>query len=192
MDLKIMNLTPHAVIIRREGFDDVTFVTSGMVARVNSITMPDSEVNNIVVVKNSFFTTKDLPDEEIGTTYIVSMLVAQANPTRRDLLVPDTSPEGAIRNKDGQIIAVKGFQTFATEGFQAIPFPPEGMEVFRATSVYFGSHSEMDEGDFQFILAVPKGRTGEVKLQHGHFSKDIVLPAGTLELRNGTWQVPDL
>jgi hypothetical protein len=191
-NLGIVNLTPHAIVIRRAGIEDVTFPASGKVSRVNSIPMPDAEVNNISVVRNSFSDTKDLPAEEFGTAYIVSMLVAQANPRRQDLLVPDTSPDGAIRDGKGQIIAVRGFQTFATMGFQAIPLPPDGMEVFRATSVYFGSHPEMDESDYEVILAVPKGRTGEVKLQHGHFSHDVFMPAGTRELRNGTWQVPDL
>jgi len=43
--------------------------------------------------------------------YIVSSLVAQALAGKRnDLLAPDTSPQGVVRDEEGRIVGVKRFQ----------------------------------------------------------------------------------
>ena len=136
-NMHIINLTPHAVHLRLagnvsgaimdgNGISDVVYPSSGN-ARVSSVPAPVSPVYDethrrlMPVVRNSFSATTGLPAPVAGTFYIVSMLVAQANPARMDLLVPDTSPQGAIRNAAGQIEAVRGFQTFC----MAYPSPAE-------------------------------------------------------------------
>jgi len=42
--------------------------------------------------------------------YIVSSLVAQAVKGRQDVVAPDTSPSGVVRDEQGRIIGVKRFQ----------------------------------------------------------------------------------
>lgn len=58
---------------------------------------------------------------------------------------------------------------------------PTGTEIFLATSMYYGSHPEYGEGDEEHVLAVPVGRTGEVKLEHGHNHERVSVPVGTFE-----------
>jgi len=47
---------------------------------------------------------KPFPEEEEGIFYTVSLMVAQALPTRRDLLVP----VGQVRDATGKITGCKG------------------------------------------------------------------------------------
>jgi len=51
-----------------------------------------------------------LPEPQSNTVYIVSTLVAQAVPHRDDIIAPDTSPQGVVRDSEGKIIGVKRFQ----------------------------------------------------------------------------------
>ena len=46
----------------------------------------------------------NLPEERPGTFYIVSRMVALAEPERRDLLIPGP----LIKEKDGEVIGCKG------------------------------------------------------------------------------------
>ena len=42
--------------------------------------------------------------------YIVSSLVAMALSGRKDIIAPDTSPDGVVRDETGKVIGVRGFQ----------------------------------------------------------------------------------
>lgn len=106
-DLKIVNLTPHVVIVRTDD-GETTFEPSGVVARVASSQVEAREINGIKIRKNSFGEVTfsgDLPQADF---YIVSALVLSAS-NRPDFIQPDTSPSGAIRDDAGRIVAVKGF-----------------------------------------------------------------------------------
>ena len=104
----LVNLTPHPVKVFLDGADDPIIIApaDAPTPRVTS---------TAVTVAPGFVTTTfgdvtDLPDKVDGVLLIVSALVRSACPDRDDLVGPDTSPTGAIRNNDGQIIGVRGFQ----------------------------------------------------------------------------------
>lgn len=54
--------------------------------------------------------TKDFTCQQPSIIYIVSSLVAQAAKDRNDVIAPDTSPAGVVRDEQGRIIGVKRFQ----------------------------------------------------------------------------------
>lgn len=108
--MRIINLTPHQVTVRTESGDRV-FEPSGQVARVAVTSVQTDEIDGIPVFEQTFGDIEGLPDPEEGTIYLVSMMVRQAaqEQGRTDVVSPDTSPQGAIRNEQGQIVAVRGF-----------------------------------------------------------------------------------
>lgn len=122
--VRVVNLTPHPVVVVGEECPSkvqspeeikpyivATFPPSGKVARVTSSKVKVREVNGIPLYKSVFGEVSGLPDPQPGTIYIVSLLVLQALKGKRDdVVAPDTSPTGAVRDANGRIIAVKGFQ----------------------------------------------------------------------------------
>lgn len=114
--MELVNLTPHDIVIYDEDGETVKTVikASGEVARVTVVRKKVGEINGIPVYKNTFGKVDGLPKPKRGTYYIVSILVQQAvrahGSKRKDLLSPDTTPEGVVRDKNGKIIGVKNFQ----------------------------------------------------------------------------------
>lgn len=108
--MRIVNLTPHQVTVRTESGDRV-FEPSGQVARVTVSSVQTDEIDGIPVVSQTYGEIEGLPDPQPGVVYIVSMVVRQAAQAqgRTDVVSPDTSPQGAIRDEQGRIIAVRGF-----------------------------------------------------------------------------------
>jgi len=113
MSMKIINLTPHVVNVQdSEGIQ--SFPSEG-IARVQTSNKTFMCIENDIPVSRVVYgATEGLPEPKENTLVIVSMVVAQANPTRHDLICPDSSPSGAIRNAEGQITAVKGFVCYAS------------------------------------------------------------------------------
>lgn len=120
--MKYVNLTPHEVVIVKEdcpnkvsnGKDIEPYIItriapSGKVARVQTKRVKVSEIDGIPVYRTFFGEVENLPAPEKDTIYIVSILVLQAE-NRSDLVAPDTTPQSAVRDSQGKIIAVKGFQ----------------------------------------------------------------------------------
>ena len=107
--MKILNYTPHAIVVRLADGTDRAFPPSGVVARVKTTDVPLEAVDGIPTVRMTFGEVEGLLPEEEGTICIVSSLVAQAS-GRSDLIAPNTGPT-AIR-ENGQIVAVRGFQVF--------------------------------------------------------------------------------
>lgn len=103
----IINLTPHPInIILDNDSDPIVIAPSGIVPRVAS---------TATTVAPGFVTTimgdvTGLPDKKDGVLLIVGAMVRTALPDRDDLIGPDTSPTGAVRNDAGQIVGVRGFQ----------------------------------------------------------------------------------
>lgn len=108
--MKVVNLTPHTVTVRNEAGDRL-FAPSGQVARVATHSAKVVEFDGIPVYEQTFGDIEGLPDPEEGTIFIVSMVVREAAKKigRDDVVSPDTSPQGAIRDEQGRIIAVRGF-----------------------------------------------------------------------------------
>ena len=108
--MKFVNLTPHAVTVRL-GSGDRVFEPSGQVARVAVSSVQTEDIDGIPIFSQTFGEIEGLPDPQEGTIYIVSLVVRQAAQKlgRTDVVSPDTSPQGAIRDDQGRIIAVRGF-----------------------------------------------------------------------------------
>jgi hypothetical protein len=80
---------------------------SGKIARVETEQKKVEEVDGIPVYLVKYGKPRDLPEPQKDTVYLVSQLVLQCLSGRPDVLAPDTSPTGAIRDNKGQIIGVK-------------------------------------------------------------------------------------
>ena len=104
--IKIINLTPHAITAGGE-----TFPPSGEIARVETIQVPDGEINNIPVHKQTFGKITGLPEKQRFTVFVVSAIVLAAAKEmgRTDVVAPNTSSPDVVRNEAGHIISVPGF-----------------------------------------------------------------------------------
>ena len=107
---RLENLTPHECSVM-VGDSIIRVPPSGKVVRLNSHCEPCGEVLGIPVAICKEGEPRGLPEPEDGTIYIVSSVVAK-KVKRLDVLCPDTTDDGAIRDGNGYIIAVKRFQLF--------------------------------------------------------------------------------
>jgi hypothetical protein len=84
------------------------------------VELDNGTLAEVPVTRSAFTEITGLPKGQPGVLYLVSALVAQAaaKQGRRDVISPDTSPAGAIRDENGQIVGVKGFQTFGDRVLQ--------------------------------------------------------------------------
>lgn len=117
--MKIRNLTPHTINVFTKEREYV-FPSEG-VARVlageepfGELKIDAGDINGIPVVHTTYGEITGLPEQEDGTINIVSYVVlnalkAQGNP-RTDCVAPNSSPSGAIRDEEGRIVGVRGFQ----------------------------------------------------------------------------------
>jgi len=109
---KLVNLTPHPinVIINNK---QITIPPSGKIARVlqeqEIIDYIQIEEEAIAIVLTRYKVVDGLPEPQKDTIYITSSLVAQLA-KRKDVVSPNTNE--AIRDSEGNIIAVNSFQTF--------------------------------------------------------------------------------
>ena len=108
--MRFINLTPHPIVVRLDNGAERIFPPIGTIARVSSTLTPLKEINGIPVVIPLWGPVEGLPDPKDDTTYIVSSLVLSHIRDRTDMVSPDTSPNGAIRDEQGRIMAVRGFQ----------------------------------------------------------------------------------
>lgn len=103
--IKIVNLTPHA-IVAVNGDKKVTYPPSGMIARLIAKNIEIGEVDGMPLYRQSEMApVTGIPDAEADTWYLVSMAVRAALPNRFDLI----SPGDLIRDEAGQPIGCKGF-----------------------------------------------------------------------------------
>lgn len=110
--MNIINLTAHTINVILEG-NEIAYPSQGL-ARVKTEEKEICKINDIPVVKTVYTTVEGLPDQQENTVYLVSTLVLQAlkaNGIKRpDCLAPNTGVSGAIRDDQGRIVAVRGFQ----------------------------------------------------------------------------------
>ena len=111
--MKVVNLTAHSINVIL-GEQNIAYPSEGL-ARVKTEEKIIGTVDGIPVVKTVYTTVEGLPDPEEDTVYLVSTLVLQALKAngikRNDCLAPNTGLSGAIRDDQGRIVGVKGFQT---------------------------------------------------------------------------------
>ena len=98
----LKNLTPHEVKIITEG-GTVEIKPSGVVARCEEHEEPAGELAGIPVSRIVMGEVVDLPPEEKGVILIVSHIVLQACPERKDLV----KPVKPVRNAAGDIIGCR-------------------------------------------------------------------------------------
>jgi hypothetical protein len=108
-DVTVINLTPHDVNVYDDAGNIVaTYPATGQSVRVETKTEKIGEINGVPVSTQTYGEITGLPDRKPNTVYLVSLVVRMAT-DRDDLLSPDTSPQGAVRNENGQIIGTRGF-----------------------------------------------------------------------------------
>jgi hypothetical protein len=107
---RLENLTPHEVAVM-VGDSIIRVPPSGRVVRLNSHCDACGEVMGIPVSTCVEGKPRNLPEPEEGVVYLVSSVVAK-QVKRWDVLCPDTSEDGAIRDGNGYIVAVKRLQSF--------------------------------------------------------------------------------
>jgi hypothetical protein len=100
----MLNLTPHAITIRRADGSEVTIPPSGQVARVNTVERNISTFEGgVPVIVRIGGAATGLPEE--GVPCLVSAMVLAAVPGRAGVYAPDSGPT-AIRDERGQVVAV--------------------------------------------------------------------------------------
>lgn len=101
MTERIINKTPHAVyVLNEDGSILRVFPKSNGMIRVAEIVTDIAPIDGIPISSTSWGETNDVPEYIEGTYYIVSQLVKNALPERKDLLVP----KGAVRDDKGNVI----------------------------------------------------------------------------------------
>jgi hypothetical protein len=86
---------------------EITFTPSGILPRIFTKEHEAENINNFACITQTQGKVSDLPEEQEGTFFIVSMMVFAAS-KREDLIAPDTG-KGAIRDEQGRILAVTRF-----------------------------------------------------------------------------------
>ena len=101
----MLNLTPHAVVVRSQDGSEHSFPPSGTVARVatTETAIGTCPVTGATIVVRQLGEPVGLPPE--GTPCLVSAMVASACPGRNGVFAPDTGPT-AVRDDRGLIVAV--------------------------------------------------------------------------------------
>lgn len=95
---EIVNLTPHPVVFKRDGMDDLAIESSGSVRAEEEFSEEPTETIDGIPVYDLSYTGKiiGLPDPVPGRVYIVSMIAAQAmlalGIKRNDVVSPNFVP----------------------------------------------------------------------------------------------------
>lgn len=117
--MRLINLTPHVITVftssqAPEGPKvEIPAAPTGARVATNRVALAALEVDGqeVPTVGTSYGEIVGLPAPEAGTMLVVSMVVAQAALAAgrdcSDLLQPDTSPQGAVRDAEGKILGVR-------------------------------------------------------------------------------------
>lgn len=101
---KIINLTPHELIIYKDDKIVEKIPSSGIV-RVKEVNTKTGEIFGVPVYKKEYTESEGLPEPQANTYYFVSIIVAQANPDRTDLLLSSD----LVRDDQGRILGCASF-----------------------------------------------------------------------------------
>ena len=100
----IINLTPHDVtVVGIDGRVMVRIAPEAVSARCGNHIEVVGEVNGIPITKTVYSKTYGLLPEQEDTYYIVSRYVAEQNPDRHDLLIPNE----LVRDEAGNVVGCK-------------------------------------------------------------------------------------
>lgn len=104
---QVVNLTPHSIAVVLENGDQKVFEKTGVVARITCSQIKVGMIDGIDLMTPAFGQTEGLPEEEAGKIFIVSAMVRNANPDRKDLV----SPGDQVRDENGNVIGCRNFHT---------------------------------------------------------------------------------
>ena len=111
--VKIANLTPHAITVLKNGEEIAVCEASGSIARCEWKTVAVGEIAGIPLTETRFGklylidrdrVKHELPEQQDGTFYIVSALVARVAQREDFIIVDDT-----VRDDKGRIIGCQSF-----------------------------------------------------------------------------------
>lgn len=110
MNVRFVNMTPHAVNWIDQSGVSWVFPPSGEVARIAATTERCGTLNVTnfdvrVPLSSTVFGESNVPDPEEGVTLIVSRMVVAAHPEREDLVFPNE----IVRNEAGQVVGCRSF-----------------------------------------------------------------------------------
>jgi len=111
---EIINLTPHTINIWTGGDSVKVIPASGNVARIQIQSQNIGSCLGIPVVRSVDRKVLGLPEMKKGVVFLVSSGFAKSV-CRPDVLSPDTTDDGVIRDGNGNIQAVKRLQCFCTD-----------------------------------------------------------------------------
>ena len=101
----IINLTPHSLtIFKNNCFERIVIPSSGIV-RVVEEGAEIGGINGIPLYWKKYTKSEGLPEPKKDTYYFVSLIVAQANPHRKDLLLSNE----LVRDENGRILGCRSF-----------------------------------------------------------------------------------
>lgn len=100
MEIQIVNKTPHDVVIIREGSSNRVFSPVGDPIRVREDVKTVGQIQGITITSTIYTEVDGTPPFKTGVYYIVSQMVKNALPHRRDFL----TPKGVVKNKKGQVM----------------------------------------------------------------------------------------
>lgn len=103
--MNIFNYTPHDVVVMNQEKEVLQTFPSVSVARCTTKQMESGDILGIPVVKQEYGEVEGLPEEKEGVYYIVSFLVQDALPNRKDLIVP----ANLVRDDKGIILGCTAF-----------------------------------------------------------------------------------
>lgn len=106
--IQVFNLTPHAINYIPDESMSILYDPEPEPARVSvrQEKLPYYDGLHLRIVHEVYGEVTGLPEPEEGVYYIVSLLVQQQCPDRRDLL----SPTDFIRNDTGEIVGCRAFR----------------------------------------------------------------------------------
>jgi hypothetical protein len=103
-DMTLVNCTPHPItLVDGEGNVLLSLEKGQVVPRLSQSTKNVDVLCGISITETVFGETMDMPAPQDNTFYIVSRLVMTANPSRKDLLVPNE----LLRDENGNIVGCK-------------------------------------------------------------------------------------
>ena len=105
----IINLTPHAISIKKQDGSIINIDPSGSIARCEEYRENAGIMDGIGVTRATYGAVTGLPEPIVGTIYITSALTLAAVPNRADVFAPGP----AIRDGDGKIIGCDGLTATA-------------------------------------------------------------------------------
>ena len=113
--MKLINLTGRKLdIYNEEGKEIIVSIPSDGTATVQVSRTECGKVGDFALHRTEYGEIEGLPDPSDGITYIVNFFVLNAlkyhNIKRDDCVSPDTAFQSAVRDEQGHVIGIRGFQ----------------------------------------------------------------------------------